>query len=85
MNTTANTRWVDTKRHKHDLVHVEVFIGGGGGAPAEATVGSRFEGPGVEAPGVHTLRWRLPSPRWPKPETRAPCGAMRARVSSTRS
>ena len=47
----------ERKRHKHDLVHVEVFIGGGGGsypveggASSERTCGSRYEG--VEVPGV---------------------------------
>ena len=38
--------------HKHDLVHVEIFIGGETG---EATIGSRYEGPGVEAPGVYAF------------------------------
>lgn len=38
------------KPHRHDLVHVEVFIGDGDAG--EGTVGSRYEGPGVVAPGV---------------------------------
>lgn len=39
----------ERKPHKHDLVHVEVFLGG------EATIGSRFEGPGLikGTPGVY--------------------------------
>lgn len=38
------------KPHKHDLVHVEVFTGEG--ELGEGTVGSRYEGEGVAAPGV---------------------------------
>lgn len=38
--------------NKHDLVHVEIFVGGETG---EATIGSRFEGPGVQTPGVYAF------------------------------
>ena len=36
--------------NRHDLVHVEVFTGEG--STAEGTIGSRYEGEGVERPGV---------------------------------
>ena len=49
----------ERKRHKHDMVHVEVFVGEGGGsypieggATSERTCGSRYEGEGVAVPGV---------------------------------
>jgi cell wall-associated NlpC family hydrolase len=42
------------KRHKHDMVHVEVFVGGGSrpaaGGAGEGTIGSRYEN--VEVAGV---------------------------------
>ena len=37
------------KPHRHNLVHVEVYVGGRSG---EATVGSRYEGEEVSEPGV---------------------------------
>lgn len=42
----------ERKPHKHDLVHVEVFVGG---AEGESTIGSRYEGPGLikGTPGVY--------------------------------
>lgn len=36
-------------------------------------------------PGVVTLRWRLPSPKWPKAAVVAPRGCSRDRISSTSS
>ena len=42
----------DKAPNKHDLVHVEIFVGGETG---EATIGSRFEGPGLETPGVYAF------------------------------
>jgi len=35
---------------KHDLVHIEVYVGDG--PSGEGTIGSRYEGPGVTSPGV---------------------------------
>lgn len=44
---TADYNDAAKKPSRHRIVHVEVFAGG-----KEGTVGSRFEGPGVETPGV---------------------------------
>ena len=45
------------KAHKHDLVHVEIFTGTG--PSGEGTLGSRYEGEGVEQPGVAEFEsWR---------------------------
>jgi len=40
----------EKKVHKHDLVHVEIFVGTG--ERGEGTIGSRYEGEGVVRPGV---------------------------------